>query len=208
MPEIAFYTNPQSRGQIVHWMLEELAEPYETNWIEYGEQMKSAEYLAVNPMGKVPAVVHKGKVITECAAICAYLAASYPEKGLIPPVGDPRLADFYRWLFFAAGPVEQATTVKSMQWEASDEQSRMLGFGSIVSTFDALELALEPGPYVCGEQFTAVDVYVGSALNWGMMFGTIDKRDAFETYVARLVERPALKNMQAINHERVEGAQQ
>ena len=130
MSELVLYTNPQSRGQIAHWMLEELGEPYETRWIEYGEQMKGADYLTINPMGKVPSITHRGKVVTECPAICAYLAAAYPDKKLMPAADDPRLADFYRWLFFAAGPLEQAISYKSQNVETSEDSSRSLGFGT------------------------------------------------------------------------------
>lgn len=193
MSDIHFYSNPQSRGQIVHWMLEELGEPYETHWIEYGEQMKGADYLAINPMGKVPAIQHKGATVTEVPAICTYLAVSYPEKGLIPAVGTPELADFYRWMFFAAGPVELAVTVKAMGWNASEENARTLGYGSLQDVYRAIELALGKGPFVCGEAFTAVDVYLGSHLRWGMMFGTIEQRPVFTDYVSRLSERPALQ---------------
>ena len=203
MADIVFYTNPQSRGQMAHWMLEELGEPYETRWIEYGDEIKGEAFLAVNPMGKVPALQHRGAVITETAAICTYLAASFPEKGLIPAVGDARLADFYRWMFFAAGPMEQAASAKSMSWDISAENARTLGFGSAEDTFRAVEIALEPGPFVCGEQFTAVDVYLGSHLMWGMMFGTIEKRPLFEAYVARLTERPAMQRCQQLNNDRM-----
>ncbi len=199
MSEITFYTNPQSRGQIVHWLLEELGAPYDTQWIEYGEQMKSAEYLAVNPMGKVPAIKHRNMVVTEVAAICTYLAVSYPEKGLVPATDDPQLANFYRWMFFAAGPLEMATTVKSVGWEATPEQSRMLGYGSYADTLSALESALAEGPHICGEQFTAVDVYLGSSLNWGMLFGGVEKRPVFEEYAARLHARPAAQRCVQIN---------
>lgn len=203
MTAIAFYTNPQSRGQIIHWMLEELGEPYDTHWIEYGEQMKGEEYLAINPMGKVPAVTHNGKVITECPAICTYLAAAYPEKQLIPAADDAALADFYRWMFFAAGPLEQAASVNAMGWEVSDEQSRTLGFGTVAATLDAVEIALSEGPFICGDVFTAVDVYLGSALNWGMMFGTLEKRESLQAYVAELVQRPALIRAQQLNQARM-----
>lgn len=203
MNDITFYTNPQSRGRIVHWMLEELAEPYDTQWIDYGEQMKGAEYLTVNPMGKVPAIKHRGAVVTETPAICTYLAVSYPDKNLIPAHGDPTLADFYRWMFFAAGPAEMAVTTRSMGWELAEDKQRSVGFGSHGDTMDALELALGKGPYICGENFTAVDVYLGSALIWGMMFGTMDKRPAFERYTASLVTRPASRRANQINEDRI-----
>jgi len=203
MTAIAFYTNPQSRGQIIHWMLEELGEPYDTHWVDYGEQMKGEEYLAINPMGKVPAVTHNGNVITECPAICTYLAAAYPERRLIPAASDPALADFYRWMFFAAGPLEQAASVNAMGWEVSDEQSRTLGFGTVAATLDAVEIALSKGPFICGDVFTAVDVYLGSALHWGMMFGTLEKRDPLQAYVAELVKRPALLRAQQLNEAKM-----
>lgn len=204
MSDIVFFTNPQSRGRIVHWMLEELGEPYETRWIDYGEQMKGPDYLAINPMGKVPALQHKGAVVTEVAAICTYLAASFPERGLIPAPGSPALAAFYRWMFFAAGPLEQAVTIKSMGWEPQADKAPTLGFGTMADTLRVAELALAGGDFICGEQFTAVDVYFGSHLMWGMMFGTIEKRTSFENYVARLTARPALQQADKLNQERID----
>lgn len=204
MSDIIFYTNPQSRGQIVHWLLEELGIPYDTEWIEYGEQMKSAEYFAVNPMGKVPAIKHKNTVVTEGAAICTYLAVSYPEKGLVPAVGDPRLADFYRWMHFAAGPLEMAMTTKSSGWSVTPEQGRSVGFGSYEETMSVIERVLAEGPFICGEQFTAVDVYLGSALNFGMLFGTVEKRPAFEEYATRLQRRSAAQRAVQINEEQIQ----
>jgi len=202
--EIVLYTNPQSRGMIAHWMLEELGEPYETRWIEYGEEMKSPDYLAVNPMGKVPAITHKGRVVTECPAICAYLAAAYPAKNLQPAVDDLALADYYRWLFFAAGPLEQAITINNLKLELSEDQSRSFGFGTYADTVNALELALQNGPYICGDQFTAADVYVGSHIFWGLQFGTLEKRDSFAAYAERIQQRPALKATQALNQARMQ----
>jgi len=195
MSDIQFYTNPQSRGLIVHWMLEELGEPFDMHVIEYGEQMKGPEYLAINPMGKVPAIQHKGTTVTEVPAICSYLAAAYPEKGLIPKPGSAELAHFYRWMFFAAGPVEQVVTIKSMGWTTEADKSRSLGFGTFEDTFAALDIALSNGPFVCGDEFTAVDVYLGSQLRWGMMFGSIDPQPAFTEYVGRLEQRAALQRV-------------
>ncbi|PCI77144.1 MAG: glutathione S-transferase [SAR86 cluster bacterium] len=203
---ITFYTNPQSRGQIVHWLLEELGVPYDTVWIEYGEQMKSAEYLAVNPMGKVPAIKHKNALVTEAAAICTFLAVSYPEQGLAPAVGDPKLADFYRWMHFASGPLEMATTAKSIGWGVADEQRRMVGFGSYEETLSVIEQVLAEGPFICGDKFTAVDVYLGAALNWGMLFGTVEKRPAFEEYASRLQQRLAAQRAVQINEDTMQSA--
>lgn len=208
MTDIVLYTNPQSRGRIVHWLLEELGEPYDTAWIAYGEQIKSEPYIDINPMGKVPALTHKGAVVTEVPAICTYLAAAFPGKALIPEVGSLELATFYRWMFFAAGPLEQAVTTHSMKWEASEESQRTLGFGSYAATMDAVESALQNGPYVCGEQFTAVDVYLGAHLTWGLMFETIEKREVFEDYTVRLADRPASIRANEINEERIKAGSQ
>ena len=206
MSKLVFYTHPQSRGRIVHWMMEELGEVYETVWLEYGSTMKAPEYLAVNPMGKVPALRDGDTVVTESAAICAYLADRFPQRGLAPPHGDPARAAYYRWLFFTAGPLEQATTATALGWQVPEGRSGMVGFGSLGATLDAVEAALRPGAHVCGAQFTAADVMLGSALGWGMMFGTIDKRPAFEAYVARLQQRDAAQRALRINEARLQSA--
>ena len=188
---ITFYTNPMSRGRIARWMLEEVGEPYETVLLDYGTTMKAPEYLAINPMGKVPAIKHGETVVTEGAAICAYLADMFPEKGLAPPPGSPLRGPYYRWMFFAAGPVEAAVTGKSLGLLAPEDKAAMAGYGTFDATMMALERAVSQGDYICGDQFTAADVYVGSQLGWGLMFGTIDKRPAFTEYVGRLQSRPA-----------------
>jgi len=189
--DLVFYTNPQSRGRIARWMLEETGAPYETVVLGYADTMKSAEYLAVNPMGKVPAIVHGGKVVTEGAAICAYLADAFPEAGLAP-TADER-ADYYRWLFFAAGPVEQAVTNNHAKFIPTPDQGRMFGYGSYDRAVDVLEQAVKAQDYIAGNRFTAADVYVGSAIGWGTMFGTLPKRDAFTAYWERLTARDAYK---------------
>ncbi|WP_442498253.1 glutathione S-transferase family protein [Methylobacter sp. sgz302048] len=201
MNDLVLYTNPQSRGRIVHWLLEEVGLPYETVWLEFGPAMKSDEYLAVNPMGKVPALKHASALVTETAAICVYLADRFPEKNLIPPSDHPARASYFRWLFFGAGPLDQAAATKALGWEVPEGKSGFVGFGSYSATLDALEKALTPGPYICGEQFTAVDVYIGSLLGWGMMFGTIEKRPLFEAYVERLYARPAVQRATRINED-------
>ena len=188
---LTFYTNPMSRGRIARWMLEEVGAPYETVILDYGTTMKGADYLAVNPMGKVPAIKHGDTVVTEAAAICAYLADAFPDKGLAPPHGSPERGPYYRWMFFAAGPVESAVTGKSLGLLAPAEKKMMAGYGSFEETIDALEQAVSGSDYICGGQFTAADVYVGSQIGWGTMFGTIEKRPAFEAYTGRLFQRPA-----------------
>jgi glutathione S-transferase len=199
--ELVFYTNPMSRGRIVRWMLEEVGQPYRTEMLEFGTTMKGPAYLAVNPMGKVPALRHGDAVVTECGAICAYLADAFPAAGLAPPPGDKARAPYYRWMFFAAGPVEAATTNKAMGWEVPESRRTMAGYGSLEDVLAALELAVRNGPYLLGDTFSAADVYLGSQLAWGMMFGTLEKRPAFEAYTQRLLARAAWQRAKKIDDE-------
>lgn len=192
---LEFFTNPMSRGQIVRWMLEETGEPYEERIIQYGPEMKGPDYLAINPMGKVPALRHDGKLVTEVAAICAYLADAFPAIGLGPTPEDRH--DYYRWMFFAAGPVEQAVTMNSAKMVPTEEQGRMFGFGSYDRTVDVLDHFLGDRDYVCGNRFSAADVYVGSQVIWGTEFGTLPKRDAFLAYAERLSARDPYKKAKA-----------
>jgi glutathione S-transferase len=189
--ELVFYTNPMSRGRLVRWMLEEIGNPYRTELLDYGTTMKAPAYLAVNPMGKVPAIRHGETVVTECGAICAYLADVFPQAGLAPPVGDPRRGAYYRWMFFAAGPLEAATTNKALGFEVPPERRGMAGYGSMADVMTAIERAVSGSDYVAGDRFTAADVYFGSQVGWGMMFGTLEKRPALERYWARIGDRPA-----------------
>jgi glutathione S-transferase len=191
MTDLTFYTNPMSRGRVVRWMLEEVGAPYETVLLDYGTTMKAAEYLAINPMGKVPAIRHGDTVVTEVAAICAYLADAFPDAKLAPPHGHRKRGPYYRWLFFAAGPVEAAVTNKALEVSFGPEKKAFVGYGSFEEAIDNLENAITPGPHICGEQFTAADLYVGAQIGYGMMFGSIDKRPVFEEYFARLQARPA-----------------
>lgn len=197
--DLMFYTNPMSRGQIVRWMLEEVGRPYATEVLDYASGMKSPEYLAVNPMGNVPAIKHRGQVVTECAAICAYLADAFPEAGLAPAVTSPDRASYYRWLFFAAGPVEAATTNKSAGFVVNEQQQRMMGYGTYEKTMDAVEAAVDSGDYLAGGKFSAADLYLGSQLGFGLRFGALEKRPAFEAYVAKLTGRPAYQRAQEID---------
>ena len=186
---LTFYTNPMSRGRIVRWMLEEVGVPYETVLLDYADTMKADDYLAINPMGKVPAIVHDGKTVTECAAICAYLADAFPDIGLAP-TADER-ADYYRWMFFAAGPVEAAIMDKTLGVEIPAEKEPMVGYGNFDRVVDVLEQAVTAHPYITGDRFSAADVYVGSHVGWGTMFGTLPKRDAFDAYLGRIMGREA-----------------
>jgi glutathione S-transferase len=187
--DLVFYTNPMSRGRIVRWMLEEVGQPYRTVILDYATNLKGPEYLAINPMGKIPAITHGDTVVTEGAAICAYLADAFPEAGLAPPTSDR--GDYYRWLFFAAGCVEAAVTARSLGFEPKDDQKRTAGFGSLADTVDALEKAVAGKAYIAGGKFSAADVYVGSQIGWGMQFGSIERRPAFTAYFERLFNRPA-----------------
>jgi glutathione S-transferase len=189
--EIVFYTHPMSRGRIVRWMLEEIGQPYRTQLLDFGTTMKAPEFLALNPMGKVPTIVHRGTVVTEAAAICAYLADAFPDAGLAPPAGDRSRGPYYRWMFFAAGPVEAAVSNKALGFDVPQERRGMVGYGSMDEVVSALEHAVSQNEYMAGNRFTAADVYVGSQIGWGMMFGTIEKRPAFESYWARISSRPA-----------------
>ena len=151
----------------------------------------------------MPALQHNDAVVTEAAAICAYLAYRFPEAHLVPPPNHPSWAAYFRWLFFAAGPLEMAITSKALGWVVPEGKNVMAGFGSFEATIDALEKALKPGPYICRDQFTAADVYVGAQINWGLMFGSIERRPLFEEYVARINARPAAVAANRINEERL-----
>lgn len=197
MAELVFYTNPMSRGRIVRWMLEEVGASYRTEIMGYDGAMQTPAFLAINPMGKVPAVTHGDKVVTEAAAICAYLADAFPDAGLAPAQTDR--AAYYRWLFFAAGPVEAAIVNRSLGVEVTAEQERMVGYRNLDTAIATLESALGDGPWLLGAQFTAADVYVGAQISWGMAFGSIPKTPAFEAYAARLHERPAAARAREID---------
>jgi glutathione S-transferase len=189
--ELVFYTHPQSRGRIARWMLEEIGQPYRTELFDYGTTMKAPAYLAINPMGKVPAIRHGDTVVTEAAAICAYLADAFPAAHLAPPPGDRLRGPYYRWLFYGAGPLEAAWTNKAMGFVVPPERERMAGYGRFETVVDVLEQAVSRSEYVVGDSFTAADVYIGSGIGFGMQFGMIEKRPAFEQYCQRLSARPA-----------------
>jgi len=199
MADLIFYTNPQSRGRIVRWMLEEIGEPYETEVIPY-DQIKSERYLAVNPMGKVPAIKHRDHVVTECAAICAYLADIFPQAGLAPH--DEEKADYYRWMFYAAGPAEAAVSNQAMGWVPTPERERMFGYGNFDRVVSVLDELFSLRDYVCGDRFTAADVYVGSQIMFPLQFGMLPERESFTRYRDRLQSREAYKRANEID-ERV-----
>ena len=190
MTELTFYTNPMSRGSIVRWMLEEVGQPYETVVLDYGTTMKAPDYLAINPMGKVPAIRHGRTVVTEVAAICAYLADAFPGAGLAPEPRDR--GAYYRWMFFGAGPIEAAIMDRALGLiEIPADKQGMVGYGSYDQMVDVLDAHVGATAYIAGDRFTAADVYVGSHLSWGTQFGTLPKRASFEAYLGRVLTRPA-----------------
>jgi glutathione S-transferase len=194
---LTFYTNPMSRGQIARWMLEEVGVPYEQVLLDYGTTMKAPEYLAINPMGKVPAIKHGDRIVTECAAICAYLADAFPEAGLLPDLAHR--ADYYRWMFFGAGPLEQAITNKALGFVVPADKKMMAGYGDFGDAMNGLEAVVAGKRYIAGDRFSAADVYVGSQIGWGLAFGSIEKRPAFEAYWAGICDRPAYLRGKAID---------
>jgi len=195
---LTFYTNPMSRGAIVRWMLEEIGQPYETEVLEYGTTMKAPEYLAINPMGKVPAIKHGEIVVTEVAAICAYLAETFPDAGLLPRTDVERGA-YYRWMFFAAGPVEAAISDRMLGVQVPADKEMMVGYGNYDRVVDVLDGLFSTSQYVAGDRFTAADVYVGSHIAWGSQFGTLPKRDSFGPYLERILNRPAARRAKEID---------
>lgn len=192
---LTFYTNPMSRGRIARWMLEEVGQPYETVVLDYGTTMKAPEYLAINPMGKVPALVHDGQVITEGGAICTYLAECFPEAGLMPA----QRGAFYRWMFYGAGPLEQAVVNGSMGWVVPADKKGRVGYGSMEDVVATLSAHLSTHRYFCGEAFSAVDVYVGSQIGWGLGFKTLPPAPELSAYWDRIKTRPALARANAMD---------
>jgi glutathione S-transferase len=193
MAKLTLYHASPSRSSIVRWMLEETGEPYDLHLLKLteGEQFKP-DYLAVNPMGKVPALKHGDVVITEAAAICAYLADAFPQAHLNVPIGDPRRGVYLKWLFFGPSSVEPALTDPAFPRAEQPRRGR-LGYGAFDTGLDVVAKAVAKGPYLMGEQFTAADVVIGSGLRWGMMFNLLPKRPEFVEYVQRLEKRPALQ---------------
>jgi len=201
MSELIFFHYPLSRARIVHWMLEELGAAYTVKLVnlEQGEH-KRPDFLAVNPMGKLPAIQHGSTVITEAGAICAYLADAFPSANLAPAATSPERGTYYRWMFFGSGCVEPAITDRLFN-RPQVERPSALGYGSYEDTIATLEKALTPGPFILGERFSAADVYVGSQIMWGMRMKALEPRPAFQKYAGMLMERPAFKRVLAQNDQ-------
>jgi glutathione S-transferase len=197
MAKLTLYHAAPSRSSIPLWLLEEIGEPYDLHILSLknGDNRKP-DYLAVNPMGKVPALKHGETVITESAAICTYLADEFPQAGLNVPVGDPGRGAYLKWLFFGPSCIEPAIMDRAFPRQGEAQRSA-LGYGDFDTTMDVVAKAVAPGPYILGEQFTAADVVIGSTLRWGMMFKLIPERPEFTAYAARLAQRPALQRAEA-----------
>lgn len=208
MAAFTFFYNPMSRAQIARWALHEVDADYEPVLVEWGN--KPAALLEANPMGKLPTIVHHhgghDHVVTEAAAVCHYLAATHPAAGLLP--GEHELADYFRWLFFAAGPLEQAVTNKAYGWNPDERQQTSVGFGNYERTIDALDWWFAGHDFVCGPRFTMADVYVGSAVDWGLAFKTIPDRPSFAAYAERFRARDAYQAAKAIDNALIAEMQQ
>ncbi|MFT3803638.1 MAG: glutathione S-transferase [Burkholderiaceae bacterium] len=189
------HTNPQSRGQVAHWMLEEIGVPYEIKIVEFGPAgMKAPAYLAINPMGKVPALQHRGRVVTETAAICAYLADAYPQAGLAPAIDAPERADYLRWLFFVAGPLESAMLSKSSNAQVDPVAA---GYGRVEDVVDTLDRLLTGRTHIAGDRFTAADLVMAAYVGWYMQFKLLEARPSFEAYATLHRQRPAAQRLAA-----------
>ena len=197
MGGLTFYTNPMSRGQTVRWMLEEIGQPYDTEILDYGTTMKAEPYLTINPMGKVPAIRHNGRVVTEVAAICCYLADAFPDANLAPP--PPDRADYYRWIFFTSGPVEAAFSNRAAGWEPTPERQRMFGYGTYDLAIATLEKAISEKQYIAGDYFTAADLFVGANINFMLQFKLLEPKAVFTDYAARMTDRDAYRRAKDID---------
>jgi len=188
---LIFYTNPQSRGRIVRWMLEEVGQPYETALMDYST-IKGADYLAINPAGKVPVIKHGDAVVTEVVGICAYLADMFPEARLTPDAHDAKAkAAYHRWLFFVAGPLEAAVANKLLNVTIPDDKKKAIGHGGLDEVSSILQAALKDKDFIAGDCFTAADLVLASYLGFYLMFGMLAPNETFERYVKLHKSRPA-----------------
>ncbi|MDP9085693.1 MAG: glutathione S-transferase family protein [Pseudomonadota bacterium] len=199
MTNLKFYTHPQSRGQIIRWMLEEVGQPYDTEILTFDGTLKGEAFAKINPMQKIPAIVHDGNIVTEVAAICLYLADAFPQADLAPPTMER--ANYYRWTFFASGPIEAAFSNKSAGWEPDADKQRMFGYGSFDRAVDTLEKAVSGKKFIAGDKFSAADVVVGSQIGFMLMFKLLEPRPAFSAYVASVTDRDAYRRGKQLDEE-------
>jgi len=205
MAKLTLYHGSPSRSSIVLWMLEELGEPYDVHLLSFAKgENRAPDYLAINPMGKVPALKHGDTVITEVAAICTYLADEFPAAKLNVPVGSPRRGVYLKWLFFGPSCIEPAVIDRAAP-RKEEARRAMLGYGDFDTTMNVVAKAVEKGPWILGEQFTAADVVIGANIRWGMMFKMVPERETFMDYAARIAARPAAKRAEAKDKELAAG---
>ena len=201
MADLTLYHASPSRSSVALWMLEELGEPYDIKLLKLSEgDQQKPDYLAVNPMGKVPALKHNGVVITEVAAICTYLADAFPQKKLNVPIGDPRRGPYLKWLFFGPSCFESAVIDRAAP-RKEEARRAMLSYGEFDTTMNVVAKAVEKGPWILGEQFTAADVVIGSNVRWGTIFKLVPERPEFAAYSARIAARPAAQRAEAKDKE-------
>ena len=196
---LTLYTNTQSRGVVVDWLILDLGIEVERIEVAYGTEMKSPEFLKLNPFGKVPVLVDGDVVIYELDAICAYLADKFSEKGLAPALNDPKRGLYYRWLFFGAGPFAAASDNEHLNVQVAPEQKMFMGYGDYQDTYQALIQGLEQAsPYLCGSQFTAADISLGAMIMWQLKMNLLQPHPAIERYVVAIQQRESLKNNPAL----------
>ena len=201
MAKLTLYHASPSRSSIVLWMLEELGEPYDIHLLSLTQgENRAAAYLAINPMGKVPAIRHGDTIITEAAAICTYLADEFPGAKLNVPIGSPQRGVYLKWLFFGPGCIEPAVIDRAAP-RKEEARRGMLGYGDFDTTMNTVAAAVEKGPWLMGEQFTAADVIIGANIRWGMMFKMIPERPEFTAYAGRIAARPAAQRAEAKDKE-------
>ncbi len=196
--KLTLYHAVPSRAAIARWMLEEIGHPYEVKLLDLQKSEQfSPEYLAINPVGKVPAIKHGDVVVTEVAAICCYLADAFPEANLAPVITDPLRGPYLKWLFYGPSCIEPAVIAKTMGWTGG--RRGMLGWADFDTVVEVVCKAVEKGPYILGEQFTAADVVIGSQVRWGLLFKTLPERPELVAYAKRLEQRPALQSQIALD---------
>lgn len=203
--KLVFYTNPMSRARVVHWMLEEIGCEYETKILEYGTSMKAPDYLAINPMGKVPAITHGDAVVTEVSAIGLYLAENFPDAKLTPAENDLKArADYYRWILFVAGPLEAAITSKLFHFEVPKDKEASLGYGNYEQVLKVIESAIKDKKYIAGNHFTMADLLLSAYLSYYMSFNAIPENAVFKAYADQHKNRAAALRAEKINNDLME----
>lgn len=201
MADLTLYHASPSRSSVALWMLEEVGEPYDIHLLSLQkEEQRKPDYLAINPMGKVPALRHGDTVITENAAICTYLADAFPQANLAVPIGTPRRGLYLKWLFFGPGCLEPAVVDRAAP-RKEEPRRAMLGYGDFDTTMNVVAKAVEKGPWLMGEQFTAADVVIGANIRWATIFKLIPERPEFIAYSQRIAARPAAQRAEAKDKE-------